>query len=430
MIKKLAHFITHELWKVEADESSKSRNFLIHQLRIFVLAARGFNEDNLMMRASGLTFYTMVSIVPVIALAFAIATGFGFEEVLNEQIHSYFDSQPGVSEILIGFSHSFLENTKGGVVAGIGVLLLLWSVLKVLSNVELSFNAIWGITKPRTLIRKFTEYLSIMLIAPVFMILSGGITAYLSSVFAHLDWLVELLFSFLPYVLTWLLFTFLYVAIPNTKVKFKHALFAGIIAGTAFQILEWVYITFQIGMVQYNAVYGSFAALPMFLVWLQSSWIIVLFGCEIAFASQNVQQYIYENEVNNISMHHKKKITLLLLLVINKNFNEGKPAYTVNALCESLKLPIRLVQNIINELMEIGLLMEAYTDKHKLIGYTPARALNAIKASEIIELLEKKGSDEVPIKNIKDWEWASALVNDFLLNNEVSDYNKSLGEAL
>jgi membrane protein len=440
MIKKITHFITNDLWKADVDEMSKSRFFLVQQLRIFVLAIRGFNEDNILLRASALTFYTLISIVPVIALSFAISKGFGFEEMLNEQIHSYFDSQKGVSEVLIGFSHSFLENTKGGVVAGIGVVMLLWSVIKVLSNVELSFNAIWGITKPRSIIRKFTEYLAIMLIAPVFIILSGGITVYISSatshvlsndsIFYHLGSVFQILIELIPYILDWLLFTFLYLAMPNTKVEFKHAFFAGIIAGTAFQILEWTYITFQIGVVQYSAIYGSFAALPMFLVWLQSSWLIVLFGCEIAFASQNVKQYIYENEVNNISQLHKKKITLYILLVINKNFNEGKPAFTVNSLCAKLKLPVRLVQNIINELLEIGLVMEANTDKHKLVGYTPARELNNLFASELIALLENKGSNEVPVQNNEEWNWASSVIDEFNSSNDNSSLNKQLQEWL
>ena len=440
MIKKITHFITNDLWKADVDEMSKSRFFLVQQMRIFVLAIRGFNEDNILLRASALTFYTLISIVPVIALSFAISKGFGFEEMLNEQIHSYFDSQKGVSEVLIGFSHSFLENTKGGVVAGIGVVMLLWSVIKVLSNVELSFNAIWGITKPRSIIRKFTEYLAIMLIAPVFIILSGGITVYISSatshvlsndsIFYHLGSVFQILIELIPYILDWLLFTFLYLAMPNTKVEFKHAFFAGIIAGTAFQILEWTYITFQIGVVQYSAIYGSFAALPMFLVWLQSSWLIVLFGCEIAFASQNVKQYIYENEVNNISQLHKKKITLYILLIINKNFNEGKPAFTVNSLCAKLKLPVRLVQNIINELLEIGLVMEANTDKHKLVGYTPARELNNLFASELIALLENKGSNEVPVQNNEEWNWASSVIDEFNSSNDNSSLNKQLQEWL
>ncbi len=440
MIKKLTHFIANDLWKLDVDEMSKSRFLLIQQLRIFVLAIRGFNENSIMLRASGLTFYTLISIVPVIALSFAIAKGFGFEEMLNDQIHGYFDAQEGVSEVLIGFSHSFLENSKGGVVAGIGIIMLLWSVMKVLTNVELSFNAIWGITKPRNWIRKFTEYLSIMLIAPIFIILSGGITVYISSatshlldndsVFYHIGPFVQFLIELIPYFIDWLLFTFLYMAMPNTKVEFKHALFAGVIAGTAFQILEWVYITFQIGVVQYNAIYGSFAALPLFLVWLQSSWLIVLFGCEIAFASQNVKQYIYENEVNNISSHHKKKIALYLLLVINKNFNEGKPAYTVNSLCKQLKLPIRLVQNIVNDLLSTDLIMEAHTKEHKLVGYTPARELNQFYASELITLLEKKGSDDIPVQSSEEWNWASSAIEDFMLNNEGSALNKRLDEGI
>ena len=440
MIKRITKFISIDLWRLDVDDLSKSKFFLIQQLRVFVLAYRGFNEDNVLLRASALTFYSLISIVPVIAMAFGIAKGFGFDEALDAQINSYFINQKQVSEMLIGFSHSFLENAKGGVIAGVGIMVLFWSVMKVLTNVELSFNAIWGITKARNWVRKFTEYLSIMLVAPIFMILSGGITAYISSVssnvlaFGNLEHylgpFVHFFIGLIPYFLIWLLFSFLYVAIPNTKVTFKNALIGGVIAGTAFQVLEWAYFTFQIGAVQYNAVYGSFAAFPLFLVWLQLSWMIVLFGCEIAYASQNLKQYIYENEVNTISIKHKKKISLLMVLIINKNFNAGKSPFTSNDISVTLKLPLRLVQNIINELMEMGLLIEAYTDQLKLIGYTPAKELNSLTFADLISLMEEKGSNDIPIKNSNEWNLANSTIDEFLNNNQANPLNKKLDELI
>ncbi len=438
MIKKFIDFIQNDLWKLETDDLPKSKSFWIQQLRIFVLASRGFNEDNILLRASGLTFYTLISIVPIVAMAFGIAKGFGFEAILNEQITSYFENQPQVSEMLIGFSKSFLNNAKGGVIAGVGILVLFWSVMKVLTNIELSFNAIWGIKKQRNWVRKFTEYISIMIVAPIFIILSGGLTAYISSTSAALEdsFLYQIgpfftiLLEIIPFIIIGLLFAFIYVALPNTKVQFKSALIAGAIAGTSFQLLEWVYFTFQIGAVKYNAIYGSFAAFPLFLVWLQSSWLIVLFGCELAFANQNVQQYIYENEVNTISIKHNKKVTFLILILINKNFNIGEKPLTANEIAGYLKLPVRLVQNVIQNLLKSNFIMETYTNELKTIGYSPAKDLSELKISDFIIQFEEQGSEEVPIKNCAEWNWVDKTVDEFLENNHQSSKDKKMSDII
>ena len=294
--------------------------------------------------------------------------------------------------------------------------MLIWSVIKVLGNIELSFNAVWGIKTPRTIIKKFTEYIAIMLIAPIFIALSSAITIFISAavndvatqhdMFSLLGPAVRILLEATPYIIVWLLFAFIYIVIPNTKVKFKHAFIAGIIAGTSFNLLEWVYFSFQIGAAQSNAIYGSFAALPLFLVWVQSSWIIVLFGCEIAFSSQNVHRFIYEKEVNDISVNHKRKISLLILLHMNTEFNNGKKALNVDQLCGITKLPIRLIRNVITELIKAKIITEVVTQDNTP-SYQPARNLDNVKLSELNNLIDSSGSNEVPIGN----ETESAIIS-------------------
>jgi membrane protein len=408
MIKKIKHFFTKELWSSANENYSKKQRFLLQQLRVITLAFRGFKEDEVLLRSSALTFYTLISIVPIIAMAFGIAKGFGFEDKLYDLIQSSFAQQPEVSETLLEFSHSSLENTKGGLIAGFGLVMLFWSVMKVLGNIELSFNAVWGIKTPRTIIKKFTEYIAIMLIAPIFVALSSGITIYVSvaansvltqfEIFNLFGPAVRILIKAIPYVIIWFLFAFIYMAIPNTKVKFKNALIAGIIAGSLFNLVEWAYFTFQIGAVQSNAVYGSFAALPLFLVWVQTSWIVVLFGCEIAFSGQNVHSFVYEKEVTNISRSHKRKTSMLILLHMNREFDKGEKALSVNDLCERSKLPIRLVRDIINNLFEAKLISEIIS-KDESTSYLPARDLNQLKYSELISIMDEAGSSEVPVGN-------------------------------
>lgn len=419
IIDKIKHFFGTELWSSSDEKYNSKQLFLIRQARVLALAFRGFKEDEVLLRSSALTFYTLISIVPIIAMAFGIAKGFGFEEVLDKQIQSYFSSQPEVSEMLIQFSHSSLENTKGGLIAGIGIVLLFWSVMKVLNNIELSFNAVWGIKSPRTIVKKITEYLAIMIIAPIFMI-AGGLGTVLASMMAThsisegsylalLGPALRILIEFIPYVLIWSLLTFVYMAIPNTRVKFKHALIAGVIAGSFFNLLEWAYFSFQIGAVQASAVYGSFAALPLFLVWVQSSWLVVLFGCEIAFSSQNVANYLYEKEINTISVGHKRKICLIILLHLNRKFNLGMDPLNENDLCKITKLPIRLIRTIMNELLYAGLIAESVSEKSE-ITYLPARDLNSLKYSEIIEIMDESGSSAVTVSDQKEWEVLNKII--------------------
>lgn len=321
---KVVDYLNKDIWRIPLKEVPARRSFFIRVLRIVILALRGFNEDNCSLRASALTFYSLLSIVPVFALAFGIAKGFGLEKILEKQILEKIPAQNEVVTNIINFSHALLENTKGGVVAGAGVILLFWTVIKVLGNIERSFNEIWGIKRMRSISRRFADYLSVMLICPILLIVASSVTIFVAAqagiltkkiaLLGVLAPLISFLLGFLPYTVIWVLFTFVYIFIPNTKVKFSAAVLAGIVAGTIYQVVQWVYVEFQIGVAKYNAIYGSFAALPLFLVWLQLSWRIVLFGAEISFAYQNVDTYEFEPDCLNASRAFRN---LLALRIVN-----------------------------------------------------------------------------------------------------------------
>ena len=320
LIKKILHYITEDIWKSPTQKRHKVKSFFIKQLRVIVLAVKGFNEDKCTLQASAMTYFSALSIVPVIALIFAIARGFGFDQVLEKRLIESFQEQEEVLNWVMQFAHSMLESTKGGMIAGIGIVFLLWSVMKLLGNIENSFNDIWGIKKSRVFIRKFTDYISIFIFAPIFIILSSSATVFISTFIkkpsvelAIVDYatpFLELMVKFTPYMLIILLLTFVYTIMPNTKVKFKSALYAGVVAGITFQLLQWGYVNFQVGVSKYNAIYGSFAALPLFLVWLQLSWTIVMFGGELSFAAQNVGKY--EREIGTDDISYSQRLTFLL----------------------------------------------------------------------------------------------------------------------
>ena len=286
IIAKITHFITVEVWRLRLKDLSRTKSFLIKHLRVILLTLRGFDEDKCQLWASALTFYTLLSIVPILAMAFGIAKGFGLERNLERQLLDRFPGQEEVFVRILEFAQKLLVETRGGLIAGIGVALLIWTVVRVLSNVESSFNHIWGIKEQRALGRKFSDYLFIMFISPILLVISSSLTVFITTQVTSITQRIAFLSFFnpfiyfslnvLPYAIMWGLFTFIYIFIPNTKINIVSGLLAGVIAGTLYQATQFAYITFQLGVAQYNAIYGSFAALPLFLVWLQISWFIVL----------------------------------------------------------------------------------------------------------------------------------------------------------
>ena len=423
MYKSILNFLQTNIWRVDIADLPRFQAFLVHHLRVFLIAAQGFNKDDCMPRASALTYYTLLSIVPVLAMAFGIAKGFGIEDALNRQLEHYLGAHEDILDQVVGFSYSLLDETRGGLIAGIGFIFLLWSVVMVLTNIELSFNAVWGVEKARGWIRKITEYMSIMLIAPVLIVMSGSMTVFISTELGALAtetrWLgfmgvlAALIPRVLPYILIWLLFIFLLMAMPNTKVKLKPAVIAGIIAGTMFQLMQWAYITLQVGAVKYNAVYGSFAALPMFLIWLQLSWMIVLFGAELSFAYENVKRYIFASEVKNISPRYKQRVSLLIMRLVIKRFLADGQGTSPEQIQREFNLPLILVNQAIRWLTQAELMVKISKPADDQEIYHPGKDVNIMTISYVLKKLQTSGSSDIPVSGGKAWETISDALEKF-----------------
>jgi membrane protein len=400
-IQKTTNFIKNDVWRIRRAQLSPGKSVFLKFLRILLLSIRGYDEDKCQLRASALTFYSLISIVPVAAMAFGIAKGFGFEKVLEAQLRNKLAGHEAVLTKVIQFSHSLLENTRGGLIAGVGLVVLLWAVIKVLGQIEYSFNDIWGIKQKRTTGRMFGDYLSLMLICPVILILSSGVTVFITTqvslivekftILGSFSSLIFFLLKLLPYTLMGSLFTFLYMFMPNTKVRFSSGLVAGIITGTAFQVVQWAYITFQIGVVQYNAIYGSFAALPLFLAWLQLSWLIVLYGAEISFAYQNVDTYEFEPDVLQASRRIQTLLSLFVTSYLIKNFIRGEKPMTAGEISSQLEIPIRFVNEIIFDLVKSNIVSVAEIEGETERGYQPAIDINSLTIQYVIDAIEKRG---------------------------------------
>ena len=406
MLRKIIQFITTDIWHIETKNTSWSQSFFLRQLRVIILAFRGFKEDKLQLRASALTLYSLLAIVPVLAMVFAFAKGFGFDALIEDQLLTRF---PGQQEVLVaasGFAKTLLAKTKGGLIAGIGIIVLYWAVIKVLGHIEESFNDIWNISKARSLWRKFSDYLTIMLICPVLVILSSSATVFIKTqitlivdriaLLGFFSPLIYVSFKLIPYVLIWLLFTFIYMMMPNTKVRVSSGLLAGIVAGTIYQALQMVYINFQFLLSKSNAIYGSFAALPLFLIWLQASWLIVLFGAEIAFAHQNNETFEFEQATRQISFSLKKRLALQIAHLLVTNFAKAEKPFTAHQVSAAIEIPLRLVQMTLLDLVAAKIVSETDSDTEEEPAYQPALDINRITIGYVMNALERIGDDQLP----------------------------------
>ncbi|MDD5745740.1 MAG: YhjD/YihY/BrkB family envelope integrity protein [Candidatus Omnitrophica bacterium] len=436
MVAKIIAFFKTDIWRIRLRTLSRTQALLLKPLMIILLSLRSFDEDKCQLRASALTYYSLLSIVPIVAMAFGIAKGFGFEAILQNVLLEKFPGQEQVITQVIGFAHALLENTKGGMIAGIGVAVLFWTVIKVLGNIEQSFNDIWGIIKARSIGRKFSDYLSMMLICPVLFIIASGVTVMITSRLTSIVEKIALLggmssmiimsLQILPFVVMWVLFSFLYVFMPNTKVYLKSGIVGGIIAGTLYQAVQWAYIAFQVGVAKYNAIYGSFAALPLFLAWLQISWLIVLFGAEISFVRQNLENYEFEPDCLRVSPWFKKLLTVRITQVIVKNFAAGVAPWTATRISHELEIPIRLVRQILYELVEAGIILETKESGGDGTGYQPARSSENVTIQDILETMERHGIDTIPVRQSEELKKISSALETFAVAGKKSPANARL----
>jgi membrane protein len=411
------------IWRTPRKEMTKWESFIYRQLRIIFLAARGFSRDKIQLRASALTFYSLLSVIPVAAIAFAIAKGFSLDKNLEQLITEKFASQQEVLNWLLSNARSALVETRGGYMAGVGIVILFWSVMSLLEHIENSFNHIWQIRESRPWYRKFTDYLTIMLIAPIFIILSSSITVFISTeltefinkapILAFFKPVISFLIKFAPFFLGWVAMTILYIIMPNTKVSLVPAIISGIIAGTIMHILQFVYIDLQFGITKLNAIYGSFAAVPLFVIWLQSTWIVVLIGAELTYANQNISRYELEFESLNISYHEKRTLVLLIMQLLVRNFATGAKPLSAENIARSINIPVRLTREILHELSSIGLVSIILEHEDDDQTFQPALDINRLTISYVLSRMDRNGTSNIQVSGGEDYDKVTAILNRF-----------------
>jgi len=438
MLAKIIQFIDRDIWRIRLKNLPAAKALLIEHLRIFLAAWRGFENHQCSLRASALTFFSLLSIVPIAAMAFGIAKGFDMQTILEERLLEKFEGQEEVLTKVFDFANTLLANTKGGVIAGVGVAVLFWTIIKVLGNIESSLNDIWGIKKPRSLSRKATDYLSVMLISPILLVVSGSATIFIASqvtfitqkiaVLGVLGNVVSFILKFAPYSIMWALFSFIYIFMPNTKVNLKSGIFAGIIAGTIYQTVQLLYITFQVGVAQYNAIYGSFAALPLFLVWLQLSWLIVLAGAELSYAHQHSDMLEFAPDVERVSPSFKKLLTLRVVSLLAKNFSQGLKPPTMSDISHATDIPKKLIHQILNDLTGCGIVIETSNKREHEMSYQPALDTDHLTINYVLDVLERCGISDIPVEPAPELEALAESLKTFRDKIEKSAANRILRE--
>lgn len=430
LLKWVIHFVTYDIWRITENEVSGLKEFYINLIKTIILAIRGFINDSLQTKASALTYSTLLAIVPLLAVLVGIAKGFGFQNIVRQQLFDYFPGHETELTRAFKFVESYLDQAQGGVFLGIGMIMLLYTVINLISSIEETFNDIWQIKKSRSWYRKITDYLALILIIPILLTSSGGLSIFISTIqnsfiggYLFVTPLVQLLLNIAPYIITSLAFTGLYLMLPNTKVKFINGLVAGLIAGCAFQFFQFIYISGQIWVSKYNAIYGSFAALPLLLLWLQLSWLICLFGAELSYASQNVKKFSFERDSKNISRRYKDFLTLLIASLIVKRFEKGEKPYTSDELSQTYRIPSRITTQILNMLTELNIIIEVnYGEDDRIVYYQPALDINKINVSYLFTRIDEYGSENFKIDTTglfkKEWRALLKTREDMIKTNE------------
>lgn len=380
------------------------RTWKVNTVKTINLSVRSFLSSDLQSQACALTYSTLLAIVPALALLFAIGRGFGFQDLLKQQLYSYFPSQRSALDAAFNFVDSYLAQASEGIFVGVGIVFLLWTMISLLSNVETSFNSIWRVRQGRTFMRKITDYLAILLVLPVLMICGSGLSILMSTALRNLlpyEWsgsAVTLILDCASYVITWVFFAAAYMLIPNAKVKPLSAMISGVVVGTAFQVLQWLFLTGQLYVSKYNAIYGSFSFLPLMLIWLQLVWLITLIGGVLCYASQNIGQFNFSDDVDNISLDYRRSVILVIMAIICKRFVQQKRPLNSSEIAQTYNLPAKLVTRLVLDLHRVKLI-SFIAAPGELLEHPlqPAVDVSGLTVGEVIRRLQTDGaSDFIP----------------------------------
>ncbi|MEO1253660.1 MAG: YihY/virulence factor BrkB family protein [Bacteroidota bacterium] len=401
-LNQLQQFIEVDVWRLKLRNLPKRRRIAFATVRVLIISIKEFIRDKCSEKASALTYFSMLSLVPVIAMLVAIAKAFGIRELMEQELAKYFSGQEAILENVLPYADRMLSGTSGGIVTGISIVFLIFTVIRLLMNIEAAFNDMWDIKKSRRWERKISDYVAVILLGPVLLIVASSATIFVKDTIQdfmnNLSLLDELksgivfLLKFLPYTILWLLLFGIYLIFPNTRVKPIPALIAGVVAGTLYQLNQQAFISAQFAFARIDAIYGSIAFLPLFLIWLQISWLIVLFGAEVCYGVQYINHWEMNSEKLKLSLSHRRKLTLLLLYRIVKRFEEqDKGGLTLNEIADAINIPRRYIVDICFDLEKAGLIIRTESED---IAYLPTFDIHKMDLYTVLDKYEHQGMED------------------------------------
>ncbi|MBR6166900.1 MAG: YihY/virulence factor BrkB family protein [Paludibacteraceae bacterium] len=399
---QITKFIRYDMWRVTATEFDSFFQRLGYAvIRTIVLVARGFTSKNLNATAKSITFSLIFAIVPILAMVLAIAKGFGMADVIETQLGQSFLKETNMVPTIMQMVERYLDTAHDGLFIGIGLIILLWAVYSFFQSVETAFNRIWNVKRSRSILRQVTTYIAIVVVIPVLIVCSAGINILVHTTVEsaiHTKAIIEYFQTdgakFMQFIIVWLLFTWMYMAIPNTKVRFMSALIPGVIMGTLYQLMQMLSVYLIALLSRTSIVYGAFATIPILMTWLQYTSLLILIGAEMSYAIQNNEEFEYENDLNTMSRRYKDFIMLYLLSSIVKRFEADEEPYTAHELAVRDHLPIRLVNQLLSRMVETGILREVYAEGHDERRYQPALDTHKISVGMVIDRIDAQGTEQ------------------------------------
>ena len=362
----------------------------VRPLKLVIYTLEGLLAHGTMDMSAALTFYTLISLVPVLALVFAVVKGFGLADSLVENLYTLLPQMPEVVDYIVDFATKALARTRGGVMATVSLVTLFWAVIRMFESIEANFNKIWEVKSTRNLVRKYSDYITVVIIAPLLWIVATSIGGYARELLGVEGsvWM-QVGTKALSLIFVWVMFAFVYLVLPNTKVRLRSALMAGVIAGTCFFLFQALYVYLLKWMTSYNAIYGSFAALPLFMLWLQNSWSILLIGCELSFALQNEKRFDEERTLPSLSHDVSRKLMLAIVIVVVRAFRHGDGAVPMIVIRERLGVPTRIVSKLIAMLVASGVLNEVRCEEEDYdVAYAPSRDVATLRVCDVVRAVD------------------------------------------
>jgi membrane protein len=399
-IEKARHFVRRGVWEVEPTGLGALRAWILYNIRMAILVVEGTIHDQLLLRAAALTYKTVFSIVPLLAVMLAFFKGFGGTEKAGEELRqAALDKiSPGLSQVMEGLNNS-IANINAGAVGGIGIILLLYTAISLLTTVEQSFNHIWGMKKGRSFFWRCIIYWGVITLGPVVFMTSLTATAFVENS-GLMGWIREngghanagILFL-MPFLFAWFGFASLYYFIPNTPVRWRSAFVGGIVGGTLWETAKVGYVYYITSMAQSTwKIYGALGAVPIFLLWIYLSWVIVLFGAEWAFAHQNVRTYRREIATETPSQAAHQELALMAMLLVAREYLAGGEPVTLQRIGEAFNVPVRFANDVLFRLGGAGLVREVSGTEP---GYVPGRDASTISVKAVLDAVRRAGANPV-----------------------------------